>query len=441
MEELFGPFGIRGFYPGQISGEFAKKVGRAVSAFFPEKDIIVGRDCRIGSDSLSKALIDGIVQQGNNVIDVGICSLPVLQFCSQEMPAVMVTASHHAKEFNGFKIFNNSSLLSWANGLGTIKDLIEKNEFKKTKKKGRISTKRSIIDKYARNVKDFAKQFVKKKPKALKAVIDAGNGTAGLAVPKIFARSPFTIIPLFFECDGNFPNRNPDPKPDQLEALRKAVRQNKADCGIAYDADSDRIAVIDEKGSLVRPDHLLVLLAGLVLELFPHAKILYDVRCSRVVKEAITELGGVAVMTRTGSLFIRDIMRDENAVLAGELGGQFYFRNGINSPNGDIAALLLLSLLGASKKPLSALVARLDKYHNSGELWLPVKDRLAVLGRLEKEYDEAKIFRIDGLTVEFEDWWFNALPGRTESIIRLNVEAKTKALLDKKTAELRRIIS
>jgi phosphomannomutase len=436
-EQIFKAYDIRGLYPSEISEGFAYALGRAVSLHFPEQEICVGRDCRNGSDKLSEALIKGITDQGSDAVDIGLCSTPVIYFASQDKPAVMVTASHNGKEYNGFKICAPGAIpLGLGNGLGAIKNLMLQGQFAKVKRRGK-SRKRDIRKQYVACVRQF-----KGRLKKLKVVVDAGNGMAGVIAPQVFARLPVKIIPLFFEPDGTFPNRSPDPtKPESLAALSKAVRQNKAQLGIAYDGDCDRVIFVDEKGSRVRPDLALVLLARQLLKRLPHAHVLYDLTCSRAVKEQITALGGIPVMTRLGSTFISDVMRTEKALLAGEISGHYYFKDFFCMDNADIAALVMLTLLSEEQKRLSKLVAPLDRYFFAGPLSFGVDNKGAVLRLVEEEYaDKGKVFHIDGLSVEFEDWWFNLRASNTENLLRLTVEAKTKAMLERKLAELKRLL-
>lgn len=438
MEDLFKAYDIRGIYPSELTLDFAHRLGRAVAMCFTNEDIVVGRDFRIGSDQLAAELIRGITEQGANVIDVGHCSTSMLYFATQEHPGIMVTASHNPKEYNGFKICaKGGNPLGYPDGLTPIKLAMENREFGRPKHKGKTRRK-DILGEYASFIRKF-----KGKIKKLKVVVDTGNGVQGRIIPKVFARLPAKIIPLFFEPDGNFPNRSPNPiRAGALEKLSKAVKQNKADFGAAFDGDGDRIVFVDEKGSIVRPDHILALLAVHLLNENPHAKILYDLRSSRIVKEKVTEAGGVAVMTRVGHTYITQIMKEDNALLAGELSGHYYFRNTFCTDNGDVPLMLMLNLLSSEKKPLSKLLAPLDKYFNSGELNFAVENKDAIMKKVENAYSEkSRMFHIDGLSVEFPDWWFNLRSSHTENVLRLNVEAGTKALLDRKVAELKRILS
>lgn len=439
MEELFKAYAIRGNYPNEITEDFAYKLGRAVAAYFADEEIVIGRDVRIGSDKLADALMKGIVDQGSTALNIGVCSTAVVQLAAQEYPAVMVTAAQDLKEYNGFVIYlKGGVLLSLPDGLGAIKQLMEQKKWQKPKRKGKIS-RRDFASKYVALTRES-----KGKLKSLKIVVDAGNGVAGLIVPKLFARLPVKVVPLFFDPDGNFPNRPPNPfKPGALDALSKAVRQHKAHLGVAYDGDADRVLFVDERGIFVRADCILALLAQQALKEHPHAKILYDLRSSRVVKERVTDLGGVAIMTRVGYSYVTQVLKDEDALLAGELNGQYYFKDFFFSQNADIAVFLLLNLLSSERKPLSSIVKPLQRYAGSNEISFVAKDTSKILKDIEDEYAEkgGKVYTIDGLSVEFPDWWFNLRPSHSEPYLRLNVEAKTKALLDRKIAELKRLLT
>ena len=437
MEQLFKAYDIRGRYPMEISEDFARKLGKALALYFANEDIIVGRDARLGSEKLAKAVIEGVTDLGSNAVDIGLCSTPMAYFAAQEHPCVMITASHNPKEYNGFKICAKGGLpLGLSDGLSQLRTLMERGEFGRPKHKGKARRK-DILAKYVAHVKQF-----KGKLKSLKVVMDAGNGVQGALIAKVFARLPVKIIPLFFEPDGNFPNRSPNPlKEGALIALQKAVKQNKADLGIAFDGDGDRVVFVDEKGAIARPDHVLALFAEYALSEHPHAKFLYDLRSSRIVNEHVRNNGGVAIMTRVGHTYVSHVMQEENALIAGELSGHYYFRDNFNADNGDIAALLMLNVLSAAKKPLSKLLAPLHKYFNSGELNFTVENTTQTLKKVEAQYvDHGKSYHIDGLSVEFPDWWFNLRPSNTEPVLRLNVEANTKALLDRKLAELKRLL-
>lgn len=434
MEEFFKPYEIIGKYPGEISEEFAFAVGRAAVLLFSGNDIVVGRDCRLGSDKLAEALMKGIVAQGGTVANIGLCSMPMIYFAAQNNPAIMVTSSHISKEYNGFTFCEKGGrVLGSPNGLTIIKDLIE-GKLPKHTKKGHIK-KRDIMSKYVAHVRKF-----KGKLKKLKVVVDAGNGMAGYIVPKVFQRL-VNVIPLSFKLDGNFPSRHPNPlTPSALSELSKAVKKHKANLGVAYDADCDKVVFVDERGILVRPDLTLAVLAQHSLKEHIYGKVLYDVRCSRIVREKVTESGGVPIMMRTGPAYARASMRDEYAVLGGELSGHYYFRENFYADSGDVALMLMLSAISEERQPLSKLVHSLQKYSYSGELNFVVADHEQKLKKAEKEYgDNGEVYHIDGLSIEFPDWWFNLRSINNK--MTLVVEAKTKALLDRKVAELKRLLA
>jgi phosphomannomutase len=437
MENLFKAYDIRGVYPSELTLDFAYKLGKAAAIHFTNETIIIGRDARIGSDKLAERLIAGINDQGSDVIDLGLCSTPMLYFATQENPGIMITASHNPREYNGFKVCaKGGNPLGFPDGLSPIKAIMEQANYGRPKHKGKHK-KKNILNEYSAFIKKF-----KGRQKSLKVVVDAGNGIQGIIVPKVFARLPVKIIPLFFDLDGNFPNRPPNPiREGALEKLSKAVKQHKANFGAAFDGDGDRIVFVDEKGNVVRPDHTLALLSVHLLKENPHAKVLYDLRSSRIAKEKATEAGGVAIMTRVGHTYIAQTMKEENALIAGELSGHYYFRESFFSDNGDIPLMLMMNLVSEQKKPLSKLLAPLDKYFNSGELNFPIENKDTVMKKIEEEYcDKGRVFHIDGLSVEFPDWWFNIRGSHTEDVLRLNVEANTKALLDRKVAELKKLL-
>jgi len=435
-EYLFKAYDIRGVYPDELTEDFALKLGKALSIQLAGQDIMVGRDCRIGSDKLADALMQGIISQGSNAINIGFCTTPMSYFAAQQGHTVMITASHNPKKYNGFKICGKGSLAVGGNGLSILKDLVLRNQFPKAKKKGRIK-KKDIGRSYLNHVKKFGKKI----KKSLKIVVDAGNGMAGLTAKKII---PCHVIPLFFEQDGNFPNRPPNPlKPGALDKLSEAVKKNKADLGVGYDGDADRVVFVDSRGAIIPGDIILVILAQHYLKKHQFAKILYDATSSWIVREAVVAMDGVAIMTRIGHTYINEIMRQEDALLAGEVSGHYYFKDNFYTDSGDIAVRELLEAISTEKKSLTKLASPWMKYARSGTLSFPAENPLAVMSKIEKHFQGsgAKIYEVDGVSVEFPDWWFNLRGSNTEPLIRLHVEAKTKANLDRKVAELRKLIS
>ena len=350
---------------------------------------------------------------------------------------IMVTASHNPKEYNGFKLYRENAIpISENTGIKDIKQLVQENNFPEAKK-GKI-TKKDVMDEFVkRNLK-----FVETN-KSFKIVVDAGNGMCGFTYPKIFEKIPsIKLIPLYFEIDFNFPNHESNPlKLETLKDLQKKVIKEKADLGIATDGDGDRCTLVDEKGKIVTADFITALVAQKILKKNPGSKILYDLRSSQVVKEYIKKHGGKPIMTRVGHVFIKEQMRKEKAVFAGELSGHFYYKECKNTESSFITAMMVMNLLADKNKKLSELVNPLRKYFQSSEINSEVKDKDAKLKELEEIYKDAnKILHLDGISIYYDDWWCNIRPSNTEPLLRLNVEANTKELMEEKTKELLAII-
>lgn len=431
---IFRAYDIRGNYPLEINKELAYKVGRATVLFLKSKKIIVGRDCRKSSKELSDALLFAIADQGAIAVDMGLCSTPMVIFASKDTDVIMVTASHLPADKNGFKIFKKGAMpIGQENGLLKIKSLCEKNKFVEPSKKGEIQTA-DYSREYSGHVLKFAKNI-----KKLKVVIDAGNAMAGYVAPLFFNKLPCELVRLFFDLNGNFPNRNPNPMDNgALTALMDSVKKEKADFGAAYDADCDRIIFVDEKGQIVSPDMLIAILAQ---QLIGRKKenVVYELTCSKIVPETIKSLGGNPVICRVGHTFIQQMMQKKNALFGGERSGHYFYRDNFFGDSGDITLMLVLSLLSKTGKKLSDLVAQFKKYYNAQEIFATDR-RFELIKEFEKLFSKQKIIKIDGITVEFSDWWFNLRASNTEPEIKLTVEAKSKSRLEEKMKEMSAII-
>ncbi len=438
MATIFKAYDIRGVYPGELDEKTAYKIGRAFVTFLNSEKVLVGQDCRVSSPKLYASLVKGITDQGATVINIGLASTPLLYFAAQDADAIMVTASHNPKQYNGFKLMRKGAVhIGQSHGMESIKDLVEADKWKKPKKKGRV-TKKDYLRKYVSHVRKF-----KGKLKPLKVVMDAGNGMASITADKVFKGLKPKITKLFFKLDGTFPNHAPNPMDEKsLAAIKKEVKKRKAACGIVFDGDCDRIRVIDEKGNAVNGDTLTGLIGCYILQKHEHALIMYDVRHSLAVREEIMNQLGRGMMTRVGHAFIKELMREEDALFAGELSGHYYFKNNNYCDSGEIAAMLVLRILSEAKKPLSHLLKPFQKYHNSGELSFTVGNPYAAMKKAENAYQSKadQSYHIDGISMEFADWWFNLRPSHTEPVIRLVIEAKTKALLDRKKKELEQLL-
>ena len=346
MADPFRAYDVRGLYPQEVNEELAYNVGRASVIFLKAKKVLVGRDCRTHSLSLKKTLIYGLTDQGCDVIDTGYCSTPMAYFAAQKMHSLMITASHNPKQYNGIKITKKGvEGIGGHNGLPKIKKLSEVCHFKEPKKHGKLS-KKDILPAYIKEVR----KIVKGKYKKLRVLIDAGNGMAGYVVPKLLKGLPIKFDMLYGKLDGTFPNHTPNPLiPKNTRELQKRVKK-KYDLGIAYDSDCDRVFFIDENGKRVRADHVLLLFAQKLLK--KGDRMVYTVNCSRIVTEKVKEMGGKPKPSRIGHTELPLVMRKEKAIIGGEISGHYYFKKFKYADSGDIAALLMLSILSQSGKKM-----------------------------------------------------------------------------------------
>lgn len=439
MGEIFRAYDIRGVYQDDLTDEIAYKIGRAFVTFLNPKVVVLGRDMRNSSVPLHNALAKGITDQGADVIDIGMCTTPMLYFAIAKYgrdSGIMITASHNPSKYNGFKLNREKAIpISGETGIQEVKKLAEDNKFEDSEK-GNMTTQ-DILDDYIKHVHSFKGECT-----GLKTVVDSGNGITGMFVEKILGNCGFEMRGMYLEPDGSFPNHEPNPmKPENMVDLQKAVVEDKADLGIAFDGDGDRCAFVDEKGKMIPSDMITALIAKELLKAGP-AKIMYDLRSSRSTKEDIEAAGGEAIMCRVGHAFIKKQMRDTDSLFAGELSGHYYYKDNFFFEGGFITALKVLAALKASGKTMSELIAPLCRYFPSGEINSDVEDKQGKMKEIEAHYkDKAKnIFWLDGVSVEFEDFWFNVRPSNTEPLLRLNLEAKTPELMKEKLDEVLKLI-
>lgn len=441
LPDIFKAYDIRGVYPNELDPEIAYKIGRALVVYLKAQEIVVGRDMRVSSPSLASAIIDGIMDQGADVCDVGLVSTDGLYFAVGKYGfdgGVMVTASHNPPEYNGFKICRSEArALSMDEGIGDIRDLVEKDQFKDPDARGTIH-ERDVLSAFADHVLSLIDVD---SVKPMKIAIDAGNGMGGKIVPAVFGKLPIDVIPLFFELDGRFPNHLANPiEPENVEDLRKAIAEHKADFGIAFDGDADRMFILDENGEFVGGDMVTALVGKAMLDKHPGSSIVYNLICSRAVPETIEREGGKPIISRVGHSYIKSTMRKNDAVFGGEHSGHFYFRDNWYADSGIIAAVTAIELLSKEDKTISAALKPLDPYVRSGEINSEVIDQSAVLRAIENHFSDADISHLDGLTVSYDDWWFNVRGSNTQPLLRLNVEAANHELLKEKTDEVLAII-
>jgi phosphomannomutase len=440
---IFKAYDVRGIYPTEMNEEAAYRYGRALVRYLDAAQVAVGHDMRLSSPALAEALMRGVTDQGADAIDLGLTTTDELYFAVGKFnyPAgVMITASHNPKEYNGIKTCREQAIaLSSATGLNDIRDLLLKNEFPTPGAPGR-AIRRDVTGDYV----DHALSFIDvSKIKPLKIAIDAGNGMAGMIIPRVFKKLPCQLIPLYFELDGNFPHHPASPiEPENMVDLQHAVREHHADLGAAFDGDADRMFIVDEHGGLIGGDMVTALVSKSLLKKYPGSTILYNLICSRSTPETIERSGGRAIRTRVGHSFIKAQMREENAIFGGEHSGHFYFRDNWYADSGLIAFLIVLELICEEDQPVSELLKPIDTRFRSGEINSEVTDIPGKLKQIEAHYQAqgAEIDHLDGVTVQFHDWWFNLRPSNTEPLIRLNLEADTSALMEAKRDEVLALI-
>jgi phosphomannomutase len=441
MAGIFKAYDIRGTYPDQIHERIAGRIGSAVVKVLNAKRLVIGRDMRESGPSLRDAIVAAVLAAGCEVIDIGRCSTPMLYFAVNSADAdggIMITASHNPARYNGCKICGRGATpVSYDTGIADIERLAaaEPTGTSDSVEPGRLET-REIADDYYRWLLERARDLP---PFTL--AIDTGNGIMGEMLPRLFEKLPCRVIPLYWQPDGRFPNHEPDPlKPENMRDLQAAVREHRADLGIAFDGDGDRVMFVDERQGLVSSDRITALFAGHFLAQAPGSTIIYDLRSSWVVRDEIQRHGGTPLESRVGHSFIKQSMRKTSAVFAGELSGHFYFRDAFYTDNGELAMLTLLSLLSQRGEPLSQLLSPFDRYFATGELNFEVADKQTCLARLQAEFKDAEVSHLDGVTLRYADWWCNVRPSNTEPVLRLNLEAKTPALRDQMTTRVESLL-
>ena len=436
MSGIFKAYDIRGVYPVDINADMAYAIGRAYITFTGAKKVVVGRDMRPHSQQLFEGLSKGITDQGADVIDLGLSSTPQSYFANGTLKAdgsVMITASHNPGEWNGFKLCRADAVpISGVTGIMDIQQIVEKRAWQDVPAKGKISSY-DITGEYAAFLRSFAKLDRK-----LKVVVDYANAMGLYEIAGI--QDLFEIIPMYDVMDGTFPNHEANPlKLDTLDAIRAKVKEVKADFGAAFDGDADRCGFIDDEGEIIPMDLFTALIAQDILSRGP-ATILYDLRSSRAVKECIESNGGKAIQCRVGHAFIKNQMRENDAVFAGELSGHYYFKQNFTAESQGLAMIMLANLICAKNQPLHELIAPLKKYFSSGEINSKVADVAPILAEIKAKYTDGNMFELDGVSVEYDRWWFNIRASNTEPLLRLIVEADTKELMETKRDELLAII-
>ena len=438
LSRIFKAYDIRGIYPTELNEDISERIGASFARFVGTERVAVGRDMRTSSPALSQAFVKGATSQGATVVDFGEVSTDALYFGSGvlEVPAAMFTASHNPPRYNGLKLCREKAApISSDSGLEDIRRGAEEIG---TTSGSRPAEEMDILSRYA----DHCRTFVDRdRLRPLRVAVDAGNGMAGKTVPIVFEPLPFEVEPLYFELDGTFPNHLANPiEPENLEDLRRAVREKSCDVGLAFDGDADRVFLVDENADLISGSLTTALVAERLLKKNPGEAIIYNLICSWTVPEVIEENGGRPIRTRVGHSFIKGVMAETGAIFGGEHSGHYYFRDNFRADSGMIAALLVLEAMSESDAPLSEMLKPYQRYVASGEINSEVDDQQGKIEELARAYSDGKQDRTDGLTVEYEDWWFNCRPSNTEPLLRLNLEARTHELMEEKRDEVLRVI-
>ncbi len=437
-QSIFKSYDIRGIYPSELNEDSAYLIGRAFARHAKAKKITVGSDMRLSSPALKKALISGIIDEGVNVKDIGLIAIDAIYYAIGKMgdeAGIVITASHNPKEYNGFKMVLKN--MKWV----VVSELLEEVnnlpvEISETR--GEVHEE-DITAGYINHVLSFV-NIDKIKP--FKIVVDAGNGMAGKIIPLLTEGLPLNIAPLNFKLDGSFPAHPSNPLlPESQKEICETVVKEKADFGVIFDGDTDRLCFIDEKGKFISADFTLLLLAKLFLEKEPGAGIVYTVICSKIVPEMIKKWGGRPLLSKVGYNSISALMRAENGIIGGELSSHYSFRDNGYSDSGFIAFVILLQLLSNYNQPISEIVKPFYKYAKSPELNFKVGDKEAVIEKVKEKYSDGNQTFLDGISVDYKDWWFNVRPSNTEPLLRLTIEADTQDLLDEKIKELTALIT
>ncbi|OGH77905.1 MAG: hypothetical protein A3G08_01520 [Candidatus Magasanikbacteria bacterium RIFCSPLOWO2_12_FULL_47_9b] len=448
QETIFRNYDIRGVYGHNLTEDIVYRVAHAYAAYAHPQSVVVGYDARVSSPSLTDALVRGLLERGISIIDIGMVSTDAMYFAAWFYGydgGVMVTASHMPKQFNGLKFLRldeRGVLSPIGRGLGMedLERLALSDAIVEKKSVPGTTAKKDIWDDFVH----FTRSFIDVgRLKPFRIVMDAGNGMGGVVARKIFAGLPVEIIPLYFEPDGTFPNHpaNPIEEENRRDIMRRVVEE-RADLGIAWDADCDRVYFIDETGAYVHGDFVATLLALEMLEKHPGGGIVYDLRFSRALNDWVAKAGGKAHMGRVGHTYIKHQMNETQSIFGGEVSGHYYFAKNRYMENGFAPVLLLLAALSKKGKTLSEMVQDLGPYYISGEINFDVTDASLVIAAIREAYagKGGKILTLDGVSMEYPEWHFNVRPSANDPVVRLTVEASSQSLLEEKTRELTALI-
>ncbi len=447
VPSIFKAYDIRGLVDSEITPDFTFSTGVAFARFLQQErepgSVVIGEDMRPSSPILADAFSAGVTSQGLDVTRIGLASTDMLYFASGKLnlPGAMFTASHNPAQYNGIKLcLSGARPIGKESGLLTIENFVRQGSPLQIRSMG-LEKEVEMLTEYV----DYLFSLVDiTEMRPLKIVVDAGNGMAGYTAPAIFERLDVELIPMYFELDGTFPNHEANPiDAKNLRDLQKAVKKHRADLGLAFDGDADRCFLVDENGETVNPSDLTCLVAARELARVPGSTIIYNLISSRAVLEVIQENGGTGLRSRVGHSYIKKMMADSGAIFGGEHSGHFYFKDFWRADSGALAALHAIAALGSNKAPISKLLKPFQRYVSSGEINSVVSDAPAEMKKIEEKYGSqpgVEIDHLDGLTVNGDTWWFNLRSSNTEPLLRLNVEAKTQARMEKVRDEVLKAI-
>jgi phosphomannomutase len=436
LDSIFKAYDVRGIYPDEIDESVARRIGNAFVAFTSAARVLVGRDARPSSEPLTAAFVEGATIAGADVVDLGFASTDLCYFAAGTLdaPAAMFTASHNPARYNGVKLCRaGAAPIGQDTGLAEIKAMVAGGLLERGEDPGRVE-RRDLLPAFVAHVRSFV-DVAELAP--LRVVADTANGVGGLVVPAVMSGLPFELELLYGELDGTFPNHPADPiNVDNLKDLQAAVVAGSADVGLAFDGDADRVVLVDDQGQPVSGSTTTAILAAMILRRNPGEKVVHNLICSKAVPEVVRENGGEPVRSRVGHSFIKQVMLETGAIFGGEHSAHYYFRDNFRADSGVIAALMVLGEISRAGVPLSELRVPFERYAQSGEINTPVDDPAAVIERVAEHYASADQDRLDGLTVDFGDWWCNLRPSNTEPLLRLNLEAPDRERCDQHTEEV-----
>jgi phosphomannomutase len=442
LDAIFKAYDVRGVYPDEIDESVARRVGNAFVGFTGAARVLVGRDARPSSEPLVAAFAEGATMAGADVSDLGLASTDLVYFASGhfDAPGAMFTASHNPAQYNGIKLCRaGAAPVGVETGLAQIKAAVADGLLERAEEPGRVE-RVDVLAQFVAHVRSFVDLDTLR---PLRVVADTANGVGGLVVPAAFSGLPFELSMLFGELDGTFPNHPADPiQPENLKDLQAAVLESSADVGLAFDGDADRVFLVDDRAQPLSGSLTTAIVAASILRrVAPDAPdadrtVVHNLICSKAVPEVVRELGGIPVRTRVGHSYIKQVMAETGAIFGGEHSGHYYFRDNFRADSGLIAALVVLEALSRGLEPLSELRIPFGRYAASGEINRRVDDPPAVIDAVAAAYPGADQDRLDGLTVDLGDWWFNLRPSNTEPLLRLNLEAADRSACDEHTAEV-----